>query len=81
MSVLTNTASEKLEALDAIVTTDADGYQHKLALIKLVMRDLKALEEATRQMAVEDGYAVFRSVTIKEHVRKEHTQKRFTWIV
>ena len=81
MSVLTNTASEKLEALDAIVTADADGYQHKLALIKLVMRDLEALQEATRQMAVEDGYAVFRNVTIKEHVRKEHTQKRFTWIV
>jgi len=81
MSVLTNTASEKLEALDAIVTADADGYQHKLALIKLVMRDLEALQEATRQMAVEDGYAVFRKVTIKEHVRKEHTQNRFTWIV
>ena len=68
-----------------IIEADSQGIDYRedlkaeLALIDQIEKDLKALKQARRELAVEAGYAMFKEVTIKEHIRKEHIQKRFTW--
>ena len=56
-----------------------DDLMAELDMIDQIEKDLKALKQARRELAVEAGYAEFKEVTIKEHIRKEHIQKRFTW--
>ena len=68
-----------------IIEADSHGIDYRedlkaeLALIDQIEKDLKALKQARRERAVEAGYAMFKEITIKEHIRKEHIQKRFTW--
>jgi len=68
-----------------IIEADSHGIDYRedlkaeLALINQVEADLKALKQARRELAVEAGYAQFKTVIIKEHIRKEHPQTRFYW--
>jgi hypothetical protein len=41
-----------------------------------MIKDLQAHKTARRELAVESGYAEFKEVTVKEHIRKEHIQNR-----
>ena len=52
----------------------------ELEIIDRLMKDLQAHKTARRELAVESGYAEFKEVTVKEHIRKEHIQNRFAWI-
>jgi hypothetical protein len=75
----------------AYINSEIDAWITDHGDIAEVMRaEIAALEElkracemkirANREIAVEEGYAEWNLVTIKEHVRQEHTQKRFKWI-
>lgn len=69
--------------IDAWITDHGDSAE-------IVRAEIAALEElkracdhrirAMRDLAVEEGFAEWNLVTIKEHVRQEHMQKRFKWI-
>ena len=73
------------KTIQNLIETDSYGVDYRedlkseLAMIDQIEKDLKALKQARRELAVEAGYAEFKEVTIKEHIRKEHIQKRFTW--
>ena len=73
-----NTIKQIIEA-DSYGVDYREDLKAELALIDQIEKDLKALKQARRELAVEAGYAMFKEVTIKEHIRKEHIQKRFTW--
>ncbi len=75
--MLTNVISQDLEIL--IDTEKTNDYKKTLEQIKVIKENLKLLEQATKEMAVDDGLAYFKQVTIKEHIRKEHEQTRFYW--
>jgi hypothetical protein len=72
--------------LRSIIESQSEGTDFRadltaeLEMIDQIEKDLKALKQARRELAVEEGFAQFKEVTIKEHIRKEHIQKRFTWI-
>ncbi len=57
-----------------------DDLMAELEMIDQIEKELKILKQSRRELAVEEGFAQFKEVTIKEHIRKEHTQKRFSWI-
>ena len=57
-----------------------DDLMAELDMIDQIEKELKILKQSRRELAVEEGFAQFKEVTIKEHIRKEHIQKRFTWI-
>ena len=57
-----------------------DDLMAELDMIDQIEKELKILKQARRELAVEEGFAQFKEVTIKEHIRKEHIQKRFSWI-
>jgi hypothetical protein len=57
-----------------------DDLMAELDMIDQIEKELKILKQSRRELAVEEGFAQFKEVTIKEHIRKEHTQKRFSWI-
>ena len=57
-----------------------DDLMAELDMIDQIEKDLKILKQSRRELAIEEGFAQFKEVTIKEHIRKEHIQKRFTWI-
>ena len=73
------------KTIQTLIEADSHGIDYRedlkaeLAMIDQIEKDLKALKQARRELAVEAGYAEFKEVTIKEHIRKEHIQKRFTW--
>ena len=71
----------KAIATDLEILVDVEGQDYKATLeqIKAIKNNLRLLEQATKEMAVEDGLAYFKQVTIKEHIRKEHEQTRFYW--
>lgn len=56
-----------------------DDLMAELDMIDQIEKELKILKQSRRELAVEEGFAQFKEVTIKEHIRKEHIQKRFTW--
>ena len=70
----------------SIIESQSEGDDFKadliaeLEMIDRIEKELKTLKQARRELAVEEGFAQFKEVTIKEHIRKEHTQKRFSWI-
>jgi len=70
----------------SIIESQSEGDDFKadliaeLEMIDLIEKELKILKQSRRELAVEEGFAQFKEVTIKEHIRKEHTQKRFSWI-
>ena len=49
-------------------------------IIDRLIKDLQAHKTARRDLAVESGYAEFKEVTVKEHIRKEQIQNRFAWL-
>jgi len=57
-----------------------DDLMAELDMIDQIEKELKILKQSRRELAVEEGFAQFKEVTIKEHIRKEHVQKRFSWI-
>ena len=57
-----------------------DDLMAELDMIDQIEKELKILKQSRRELAVEEGFAQFKEVTIKEHIRKEHIQKRFPWI-
>jgi hypothetical protein len=57
-----------------------DDLMAELNMIDQIEKELKILKQSRRELAVEEGFAQFKEVTIKEHIRKEHIQKRFSWI-
>ena len=57
-----------------------DDLMAELDMIDQIEKELKILKQSRRELAVEEGFAQFKEVTIKEHIRKEHIQKRFSWI-
>ena len=57
-----------------------DDLMAELDMIDQIEKELKILKQSRRELAVEEGFAQFKEVTIKEHIRKEHTQKRFSWV-
>ena len=57
-----------------------DDLMSELNMIDQIEKELKILKQSRRELAVEEGFAQFKEVTIKEHIRKEHIQKRFSWI-
>jgi len=57
-----------------------DDLMAELNMIDQIEKELKILKQSRRELAVEEGFAQFKEVTIKEHIRKEHTQKRFSWV-
>jgi len=57
-----------------------DDLMAELDMIDQIEKELKILKQSRRELAIEEGFAQFKEVTIKEHIRKEHIQKRFTWI-
>ena len=57
-----------------------DDLMAELDMIDQIEKELKILKQSHRELAVEEGFAQFKEVTIKEHIRKEHIQKRFSWI-
>ena len=69
-----------------LIEADSHGIDYRedlkaeLAMIAEIEENLKALKQARRELAVEAGYAEFKTVIIKEHVRKEHPQTRFYWL-
>lgn len=65
--------------LEILVGVEGQDYKATLEQIKAIKNNLRLLEQATKEMAVEDGLAYFKQVTIKEHIRKEHEQTRFYW--
>ena len=65
--------------LEILVDVEGQDYKATLEQIKAIKNNLRLLEQATKEMAVEDGLAYFKQVTIKEHIRKEHEQTRFYW--
>tara|TARA_R100001163_G_scaffold4161_1_gene5704 strand:+ start:144 stop:371 length:228 start_codon:yes stop_codon:yes gene_type:complete len=71
----------KAIATDLEILVDVEGQDYKATLeqIKAIKENLKLLEQSTKEMAVDDGLAYFKQVTIKEHIRKEHEQTRFYW--
>jgi phosphoglycolate phosphatase-like HAD superfamily hydrolase len=72
--------------LRSIIESQSEGTDFRadltaeLEMIDQIEKDLKALKQARRELAVEAGYAEFKEVTIKEHIRKEHSQQRFYWL-
>jgi hypothetical protein len=70
----------------SIIESQSEGDDFKadliaeLEMIDRIEKELKTLKQARRELAVEEGFAQFKEVTIKEHIRKEHIQKRFSWI-
>jgi hypothetical protein len=52
----------------------------ELEIIDRLVKDLQAHKTARRELAIESGYAEFKEVTVKEHIRKEHIQNRFVWL-
>ena len=68
-----------LTDLEILVDVEGQDYKATLEQIKAIKNNLRLLEQATKEMAVEDGLAYFKQVTIKEHIRKEHEQTRFYW--
>jgi hypothetical protein len=70
----------------SIIESQSEGDDFKadliaeLEMIDLIEKELKILKQSRRELAVEEGFAQFKEVTIKEHIRKEHIQKRFSWI-
>ena len=72
--------------LSSIIESGSTGHdfradlENELEIIEKTIRDLQCMKQARRELAVEEGFAQFREVTIKEHVRKEHVQKRFAWV-
>ena len=71
----------KAIATDLEILVDVEGQDYKATLeqIKAIKENLRLLEQSTKEMAVDDGLAYFKQVTIKEHIRKEHEQTRFYW--
>ena len=65
--------------LEVLVDVEGKDYKATLDQVKAIKNNLRLLEQATKEMAVEDGLAYFKQVTIKEHIRKEHEQTRFYW--
>ena len=57
-----------------------DDLMAELDMNDQIEKELKILKQSRRELAVEEGFAQFKEVTIKEHIRKEHIQKRFSWI-
>ena len=74
-----------MKTLTQIIEAESHGIewredlQHELDMIDRCIKDLQAMKQARRELAVEAGYARFDAVTIKEHVRREHVQQRFAW--
>ena len=74
-----------IKALTTLIEADSHGIdwradlEQELEMIDACLRDLAAMKQARRELAVEAGYAHFEEVLIKEHVRREHTQNRFRW--
>ena len=79
------------KAINAIIETERDEWitdhgdtaeiiRAELAVLDQIKKTCETKIRAMRELAVEDGMAEWKLVTIKEHVRKEHIQQRFTWI-
>ena len=72
--------------LNTMIDSQSDGQDFRddlmaeLDMIDQIEKELKILKQSRRELAVEEGFAQFKEVTIKEHIRKEHIQKRFSWI-
>jgi len=69
---------------DAWITDHGDTAEiirAELAILDQIKKTCETKIRAMRDLAVEDGMAEWKLVTIKEHIRKEHIQQRFTWIV
>ena len=52
-----------------------DDLMAELDMIDQIEKELKILKQSRRELAIEEGFAQF-----KEDIRKEHIQKRFSWI-
>ena len=52
-----------------------DDLMAELDMIDQIEKELKILKQSRRELAIEEGFAQFKEVTIKEHI-----QKRFSWI-
>ena len=79
------------KAINAIIETERDEWitdhgdtaeiiRAELAVLDQIKKACETKIRAMRELAVEDGMAEWKLVTIKEHIRKEHIQQRFTWI-
>tara|TARA_R100000995_G_scaffold79925_1_gene51311 strand:+ start:87 stop:329 length:243 start_codon:yes stop_codon:yes gene_type:complete len=72
--------------LNSIIEAETTGTDFRadleieLDVIERTIKSLQAMKQARREIAVEEGFAQFNQVTIKEHIRKEHIQNRFAWI-
>jgi hypothetical protein len=76
-----------MSTLRVFIEADSHGIDFRIDLrseldiIDQMIKDLQAHKTARRELAVESGYAEFKEVTVKEHIRKEHIQNRqFAWI-
>ena len=75
-----------MTTLRVFIEADSHGVDFRqdlrseLDIIDQMIKDLQAHKTARRELAVESGYAEFKEVTVKEHIRKEHIQNRFAWI-
>ena len=69
--------------IDAWITDHGDSAEilrAEIAALEELKRACEMKIRANRDLAIEEGYAEWNLVTIKEHVRQEHVQKRFKWI-
>ena len=70
-------------AAEAWITDHGNPAEVKRAMyyaLDELKRELDKTISEVKFEAVEEGFAEWNLVTIKEHVRQEHTQKRFKWI-
>jgi hypothetical protein len=69
-----------MTTLRVFIEADSHGIDFRqdlrseLEIIDQMIKDLQAHKTARRELAVESGYAEFKEVTVKEHIRKEHIQ-------
>lgn len=69
--------------IDAWITDHGDSAEilrAEIAALEELKRACEYKIRANRELAIEEGFAKWNLVTIKEHVRKEHVQQRFQWI-
>lgn len=70
--------------IDAWITDHGDSAEiarAEIAALEELKRACDLKIRAMRDLAVEEGFAEWNLVTVKEHVRQEHVQKRFKWRV
>jgi hypothetical protein len=66
-----------ITTLRVFIEADSHGIDFRqdlrseLEIIDQMIKDLQAHKTARRELAVESGYAEFKEVTVKEHIRKE----------